>query len=100
MGDDAALVMASTDLPGLTLAPLAARLDGVGIVEHARAATPTADSGHCTDDSGRPLTGAAFEGLTPTARTSTKAPSRRSDLIGTTVASVPAPYAARSSETR
>lgn len=100
MGDDASLVMAGTDLPGLTLAPLAARLDGVGIVEHARAATPSADSGHCTDDSGRPRTGAAFEGLTPTARTSTKPPSRRSDLSGTTVALGASSYAARSSETR
>ena len=55
MGDVVSLVRGSIDLPAPTLAPLAARLDGVGIVEYARGATPTADFGHCTDDAGRAL---------------------------------------------
>ncbi len=42
-------------LPRPTLAPLRARLDLFGIVEHARGNEPTADFGHCTDDAGRAL---------------------------------------------
>ncbi len=42
-------------LPNPTLAPLVARLDHIGIVEHSYGHEPTADFGHCTDDAGRAL---------------------------------------------
>ena len=73
MGDVVTLVMASADLPAPTLAPLAARLDAVGIVEYARGATPTADFGHCTDDAGRALGVAAQLSSDPDAGTVARA---------------------------
>ncbi|MBI5089727.1 MAG: glycosyltransferase [Actinobacteria bacterium] len=42
-----------------SLAPIVARLDGVGLIEHAVGSTPSPTSGHCADDAGRALAVAA-----------------------------------------
>ncbi|HYN33715.1 MAG TPA: hypothetical protein VES40_13900 [Ilumatobacteraceae bacterium] len=42
-------------LPRATLSPLRARIDDVGIIEHARGPVPAPEFGHCIDDAGRAL---------------------------------------------
>ena len=40
---------------GMSFAPLVARLDHVGLIEHSRGRVPAPEFGHCTDDAGRAL---------------------------------------------
>lgn len=57
---DIAIDGSETFLPRPTLAPLHARFNNVGIVEHSNGYRPDPSSGHCTDDAGRALALAAL----------------------------------------
>ncbi len=56
-------------LPRATLAPLRARIDDVGIIEHSRRRVPAPEFGHCIDDAGRALGLASQLGHDPDAST-------------------------------
>lgn len=65
--DERSFELGGAVLPVPRLAPLVARLDDVGIVEHARGATPVPDFGHCAEDAGRALGLAALLSSDPDA---------------------------------